>query len=244
MNNKFWIGGKHAVLAAIKNPNRSINKIVLDKSIDENDIKEIKFLSKNSIDLTEKEKIKKLFTDKEFVHQGYAAQISPLPSMPLNNFLKSISKENILLPILEDITDPGNLGSIIRSCVAYDIKHILIKENSFNEKSPYLYKAASGACEQIQFIKITNISTSIRVLQNSGFWIYGTDLSTDKYMNDLIIDRGKYAIIFGSEEKGIKKLTKENCDYLFKIKISKNIESLNVSNSCSIILNHFANKLK
>lgn len=244
MNNAFWIGGRHAVIAAIKNKNRKIERILVDQSLNKNDINEISNLYKKKIELIKKNQIKKLFLDKNFVHQGFAALLSPLGSVSLKDFIKLDLGNNILLPILEDINDPRNLGSILRSCVAFGAYYVIIKDNSINEKSPYLYKAASGACEKINFIKVSNISSAIKILKQQKFWIYGTDLKSSQYMHNIKLSTGRYAMIFGSEHSGIKRLTKENCDILFKIKMWGEIESLNVSSSCAIILNYFSNQLK
>ena len=243
MDNSYWIGGRHAVLAAIRNTNRNIKRLVLDKGLDNLDLNEVSS-SQKKFELANKDQIKKLFSDKDFVHQGYAALISPLKTLSLKEFLNSSIEKSLLLPILEDINDPRNLGSILRSCAAFGVKHVMIKDNSVNEKSAYLHKAASGACEKINFVKVSNISTALKVLKKEQFWVYGTDLQSNQFMHKIKLSEERYAVIFGSEQSGIKKLTKENCDSLFKIKMRGEMESLNVSNSCAIILNHFSNHLK
>lgn len=225
----FWIGGKNAVISAINNKNRDIKTLVTSRHYEE-------IKKKNSRNLLIKEVsdsfFSKIFKDKFFVHQHIAAEIFECEN---NNLEFEIKKLNKLI-ILDHVTDPRNIGSIIRTSVAFGVDGLIVKKKHFNSQSPYMYKTASGATEMIKIFKVINISQSIKILKKNNFWIYGLDAKAKKNIQDIKNLDEKIALVFGSEEKGIVKLILENCDEVCKINISKQIESLNVSNAVSATL--------
>ena len=133
-----------------------------------------------------------------------------------------------------------NIGSIIRSAVSFNIDGILVKDRSFPSKSKLMYKSASGGVEHIKIFKVSNIKTSIKFLKSRGFWVSAFDVQAkiDFTMHDW---KGKNILLFGSEGYGLKDKTIKIADNIFKININKNIESLNISNTVSIVT-HFINK--
>jgi len=148
------------------------------------------------------------------------------------------NKENNLNFIaLEEVTDPRNIGSIIRSAVAFGIDGIIVKERSFPSKSKLLYKSASGGTEHIKIFKVSNINTSLKYLKSKDFWISAFDISASK---DFTKNnwKGKNVLLFGSEGFGIKAKTLENSDFKFRVKMNGNIESLNISNTVSVVCHH------
>lgn len=232
-NNYFWIGGKNTVIEVIKNKKRGIKKILLSKN-------NSKTLPKNNIPfkVSNTSEIDKIFDDKDFVHQGIAALVKNTQTFK-DNHIKNIKKnENVI--ILDNIYDPRNIGSIIRSAVAFEIKYIIL-EKSVNINSHYLFKSASGATENIEFIKLSNLNNAITLLKKNNFYVYTSSLQAKKNLEDINFHTNN-CIILGSESRGVKKLLLKNSDETFKINQSKNIESLNVSNSAAIILNHLYQK--
>lgn len=232
-NNYFWIGGKNTVIKVIKNKKREIKKILLNKN-------NSKTLPKNNIPfkISNTSEIDNIFDDKDFVHQGIAALVKNTQTFK-DNHIKNIKKnENVI--ILDNIYDPRNIGSIIRSAVAFEIKYIIL-EKSVNINSHYLFKSASGATENIEFIKLSNLNNAITLLKKNNFYVYASSLQAKKNLEDINFHTNN-CIILGSESRGVKKLLLKNSDETFKIKQSKNIESLNVSNSAAIILNHLYQK--
>ena len=232
-NNYFWIGGKNTVIEVIKNKKREIKKILLNKN-------NSKTLPKNNIPfkISNTSEIDNIFDDKDFVHQGIAALVKNTQTFK-DNHIKNIKKnENVI--ILDNIYDPRNIGSIIRSAVAFEIKYIIL-EKSVNINSHYLFKSASGATENIEFIKLSNLNNAIALLKKNNFYVYTSSLQAKKNLEDINFHTNN-CIILGSESLGVKKLLLKNSDETFKIKQSKNIESLNVSNSAAIILNHLYQK--
>ena len=141
------------------------------------------------------------------------------------------------LVALEEVTDPRNIGSIIRSAVSFNIDGIIVKERSFPSESKLLYKSASGSVEQINIFEVANINTTLKYLKKKNFWICGFDKSGDK--NFTKHDwRGNNVLLFGSEGYGLKYQTKKKTDFIHKININKKVESLNISNSASIIFHY------
>ena len=152
-------------------------------------------------------------------------------------FIVENKNNNLNLVALEEVTDPRNIGSIIRSAVAFGIDGIIVKERSFPSKSKLLYKSASGGTEHIKIFKVSNVNTALKYLKTKDFWISAFDVSATK---DFTTNnwKGKNVLLFGSEGFGIKAKTLENSDFKFRVKMNNTIESLNISNTVSIVCHH------
>jgi len=152
------------------------------------------------------------------------------------NFLESlIEKENLLLLILEHITDPHNVGACIRSAAAAGVDAVIVPKNRSCHLTPTVRKISSGGAELIPFVVVTNIVRTINKLQSAGVMVYGTDMEASKFHNEVTYGE-KSALIIGSEEKGLKRLTLEKCDEIIRINMPGRIESLNASVSTGIML--------
>ena len=239
----FFIVGKHAVTEALKNPKRKVLRLFLTEeskktihrsSPKKNLIKDIKIFFKT------KKELDKYCKNEGIQHQGFIAEIEHLEGIELKQFIKN--KNNLTLACLDEITDPRNIGSIIRSAASFNIDGIIVKERIFPSESKLLFKSASGSVEHVNIFEVSNINTTLKFLRNENFWIYGFDANTEKDFTK--IDwKGNNVLLFGSEGYGIKMHTKKYTDFLVKIDISKNIESLNVSNSAAIAF-HYINQQK
>ena len=139
----------------------------------------------------------------ETSHQGLIAEVEQLEAITLKDFIKTNKNKNLNLIALEDVTDPRNIGSIIRSAVAFNIDGLIVKERSFPGKSKLLYKSASGGAEHLKIFKVSNINTSLKFLKSKDFWVSAFDVSSDKDFskNDW---KGKNILLFGSEGYGLK----------------------------------------
>ena len=239
----FLIIGRHAVTEALKNPKRKVHRLF----ITEDGIKKLNKDNQN-INLTGKthifykslKKIDNLCGKEDLSHQNIVAEIEELDEINLKDYVFKNKKENLNIIALEEVTDPRNIGSIIRSAVSFNIDGIIVKERSFPNKSKLLFKSASGGMEHINIFKVSNINTALRFLKSKGFWISGFDASAKKDFTENKWD-GKNILIFGSEGFGMSRNTKNNLDFSFKIKISDQMESLNIANSVSIIC-HYIHK--
>ena len=241
----FYIVGRHAVIAALKNPKRRVLRVFLTEdskknihksSQNENLLKNIKIFYKT------KKELDKYCSREGIMHQGLVAEVEHLEKLNLKEFVDQNSKkDNINIVALDGITDPRNIGSIIRSAASFGINGIIVKERSFPIESKLLYKSASGCTEIINIFEVTNLNTSLKYLKSKNFWISGFDAEGSKNFvdNDW---KGKNVLLFGSEGEGLKFQIKKNADFLFYIDIDKKVESLNVSNSASIVF-HYISKL-
>ena len=158
------------------------------------------------------------------------------------NFLENLfEKKNLLLLILEHITDPHNVGACIRTAAAAGVDAIIVPKNRSCHLTPTVRKISSGGAELIPFVIVTNIVRTINKLQSEGVMIYGTDMKASKLHNEITYG-DKSALIIGSEDKGLKRLTLENCDEIIKVNMPGRIESLNASVSTGIMLFQMINQ--
>ena len=152
-----------------------------------------------------------------------------------NDVESLFEKDNLLLLILEHITDPHNVGACIRTAAAAGVDAVIVPKNRSCHLTPTVRKISSGGAELIPFVVVTNIVRTINKLQSAGVMIYGTDMKASKLHNEITYG-DKSALIIGSEDKGLKRLTLENCDEIIKVKMPGRIESLNASVSTGIML--------
>jgi len=240
----FFIIGQHAVFEALKNPKRKVLKLFLTeeskknihkKSPNKNLLNDVKIYFKT------KKELDKYSTKEQLQHQGYVAEVEHLQKPELKEFIKE--KNNITLICLDGVTDPRNIGSLIRSAVSFDIDGIIIKERNFPNESKLMYKAASGAIEYINIFEVSNINSTLKNLKEKNFWVYGFDGNGKKNFTD-IKWKGNNILLFGSEGSGMHKHTSKYADFLVKIEINKKIESLNISNSAAIVFHHLSYQKK
>ena len=242
----FLIAGKHAVTEAIKNPRRKVLRIFLTEESkkklnrenqDKNLLKNIKVFYKTRKDLD------KLCSKDQISHQGLIAEIEHLEELKIKEYINQNSdKKNITFVALQGVTDPRNIGSIIRSAASFNIDGIIIEERSFPSESKLLYKSASGCIELLNIFEASNINTTLKYLKSNNFWINAFDSKCNKDFTKHDWD-GKNVLLFGSEGYGLKYQTKKNSDFILKININNNVESLNISNTASIVF-HYLNQIK
>ena len=242
-NSSFFIVGKHAVIEALKNPKRKVLRLFLTeeskKTIHRNSPRK-NLLKDQKIYFKTKKELDKYSKNDGIQHQGFVAEVEHLEKVELKSFVKN--KLNSTLVCLDEITDPRNIGSIIRSAASFNIDGIIIKQRLYPSESKLMYKSASGAIEAIQIFDVANINTTLKYLRENNFWVYGFDSNSEKDFTR-IEWKGNKVLLFGSEGYGIKMHTKKYTDFLVKINIDKKIESLNVSNSAAIAF-HYINSKK
>ena len=242
----FLIVGKHAVEEALKNPKRKIEKVFVTEDALKNLNREnqsLNLLKGINVFYKSRRELDNLCGRDEIAHQGLVAEVEQLEDLSLKDFIKETDKKNINFLALEDVTDPRNIGSIIRTAASFNIDGIIVKDRSFPSKSKLLYRSASGGTEHIKIFKESNINTSLKYLKSHNFWVSAFDVSGKK---DFTKNKreGKNVLLFGSEGFGLKHQTLKHSDFQFKINISKNIESLNISNSVAIVCHHINYTLK
>ena len=236
----FFIVGKHAVIEALKNPNRKVLRVFLTeeskKNIhrenqNQNLLKDVKVYFKN------KKELDKYTGNEDILHQGYVAELEHLDNLSLKEFIRN--KTDLTFACLDEVTDSRNIGSIIRSAASFNLDGIIIKERHFPDESKLMYKSASGSMEHINIFRVSNINTALKFLREKNFWIYGFTANADKDFTK--VDwKGNNVLLFGSEGYGLKYQIKKNADFLFKININKNVESLNISNGAAVVFHYLS----
>ena len=236
----FFIVGQHAVIEALRNPKRKVLRVFLTEDAKKNihrknprknvldDVK-IYFKSKKELDK---------YTNKEqLMHNGYVAEVEHLEQLELKEFIKD--KKECTFVCLDEVTDPRNIGSLIRSASSFNIDGLIIKERHFPSDSKLMYKSASGCIEHLNIFQVSNINSTLKNLKEKNFWVYGFDSRGKKNFTDIKWE-GKNVLLFGSEGFGMKEHTGKYADFFVKIDIENKIESLNISNSAAIVFHHLS----
>ena len=242
----FLIVGKHAVLEALKNPNRKIERVFLTEDAQKKLNREnqnLNLFKKVATFYKSRKELDNLSGRDETAHQGLIAEVEQLEDITIKEFVVKNKSKNINLIALEEVTDPRNIGSIIRSAVAFNIDGIIVKERSFPLKSKLLYKSASGGVEHLKIFKVANINTTLKFLKSKEFWVSAFDTSSEKDFTQHKWN-GKNILLFGSEGFGIKAKTLENSDFKFRVNMNNKIESLNISNTVSVVCHHIFQSIK
>ena len=236
----FLIVGRHAVTEALKNPRRKVHRLfitedALKKLNREN--QNINLIKKVHVFYKSKKEIDNLCGKEDISHQNIVAEIENFDEDSIKEFLQKKDSKNLNFLALEEVTDPRNIGSIIRCATSFNLDGLIVKDRTFPSKSKLLFKSASGGMEHLNIFKVSNINTTLRFLKTKGFWVSAFDSKSKK---DFIENKwtGRNVLLFGSEGFGLNKNTVTNSDFIFKIKINKRMESLNIANSVAIVCHH------
>ena len=222
---EYLIYGKHPALACINNVNRKIKQIFCTERLFEQYNSSIKQFSYKILKPTALDSIIKSTN-----HQGIIVSTQKVVK-PLQNLGTDASK----ILILDNITDPNNVGAIMRSAVAFGFDTIITSNNNSPPENGTIAKVSSGAIEYIDCIQVTNINSTIDCLKNKQFWIIGLDCKANADITHDLIRSPKIAIILGSEGQGLRPLVKKNCDLLLKIPMKQpDISSINVSAAAAV----------
>ena len=232
----YYVWGLHASIAALKNNNRNIVNIFCNQLVFDNYINE-KVKITNSIKILKNNDLNTLLENK-ITHQGIILETKPLNYPTLDDVIDS----NNIIIALDQVTDPQNVGAIIRTFNFFGGENLLITKDHSSEINGSLAKSASGALEYINIIKVTNLSMTLKKMKKKGFIIIGLDENSDVMLHNIKgYSDEKKVLVMGSEGKGLRRLTKENCDFL--VSIANNNDSdfntLNVSVSSALALYEF-----
>jgi len=231
------IEGRNAVIEALRT-NRTIEQILVASGDVTGSINVVLALAKDKKVVVKHVDRKKLDQISETgAHQGVIAQITPYKYFDVEDILEYAreKKEDPFIIILDEIEDPHNFGSIIRTAETCGAHGIIIPKRRNVGVTPTVYKSSAGAVEHVKISKVTNLNNTIDKLKEMGIWIYGADMSGESYCYDANFS-GPLALIIGSEGKGILKLTKTKCDILLRIPMVGKISSLNASVAGGILM--------
>lgn len=230
------IEGRNPVIEAIKN-NREIDKIMVANSAKEGSIKKIIGMAKEKnliIQYVDKNKLDEISTS--HAHQGVIAQVSEYKYWELEDLIQSVKEkgEDPFFIILDEITDPHNLGTIVRTADAVGAHGVIIPKRRSVHITPVVVKASAGAIEYVPICKVTNIVNTIKKLKDEGLWIAAADMDGEVFYEQNLT--GALGLVIGSEGFGISRLVKENCDFTVKMPMIGNVTSLNASVAGGILL--------
>lgn len=229
--------GRNAVIEALKS-DRTIECIYVSKGELEGSIKVALGLAKEKGAVIKEADRRKLDTMCDGLnHQGIIARVTPFKYCEVNDILEyaKSKEEQPFIVILDEIEDPHNLGSIIRTAELCGVHGIVIPKRRNVGVTSTVYKCSAGAIEHMKIAKVTNINSTIDMLKQQGIWIYGADIEGKDYSYNTDFS-GACALIIGSEGKGISNLTLKKCDLLVKIPMIGKINSLNASVAGGIMM--------
>ena len=236
--NQIILSGKHSILSALKNKNRKLYYLILTEESSKFWKEQIQVLNLSLVIKIKTKDELDLITNYQ-PHQNSILVTEPLDRISLDEFIFT-SKLRSDLPqriiILDQVTDPQNVGAIIRSAYAFNMDGVALSQSNSPTETSSMAKASSGAIEKIKIIQLSNMSREIKKLQAANFNVYGLAFGGSKNISELHSENGNVAIIVGSEGRGLRRLTKEKVDQLLEIPINKECESLNVANASSIAM--------
>jgi len=227
---RLWLWGIHACRAALKNSKRKCLRLVMTEPTSR-DLS----LSKETLSL----KVERLdamslshLLPEGAVHQGIAMEVAPLPEPSLTDLYE---KKSGVLVVLDQVTDPHNVGAILRTAKALGALGVVMTERNAPPLSGVLAKAASGALDLLPLWKVTNLARTLEDLKAKGFWTVGLDEHASRPLSKIELP-GKIALIMGAEGEGLRRLTQEKCDYLVKLPTHPEFPTLNVSVAMALAL--------
>ncbi len=258
--NKPTLYGLHAVREAWLNESRTIHTLYLTEQAQRGFEQTILEARKNGLrrpdpQIIEKHKLEKMLP-RGAVHQGIALSCTPAEEYDVQDFIiKSNTQDKTVLCILDQVTDPHNVGAILRSASAFGISGVIMQKKHAPTLDGVLAKTACGAVDHIPVAQATNLSRTIKELQDEGFFVYGMDEHSNKEIGDVMKNQKhrpsnttqkptdiceppdestKIVIVLGSEGDGIRRLVKDGCDEMVKLPTQGAIASLNVSNAAAV----------
>ena len=233
------IYGKNSIIEALNSGNREINKILISKNIhNDNKIEQIKEIAKNKgivFQFVGKEKFQSYA---ELNHQGVIAQISPIEYFELDDFIEDFSKKEKFgaIVMLDGVEDSHNLGAIIRTCVCAGVDGIIIPSRRNVLVNATVEKISQGAINHIPIIKVNSLINAVQKLKENDWWIVSTDASAKENYYDIKYNDMNFVLVMGAEHAGVSKSLLKASDFVVKIPMQNNFNSLNVSNAMSVVI--------
>jgi 23S rRNA (guanosine2251-2'-O)-methyltransferase len=225
---RFW--GKHAVYAALDNPNRVSRKLWATREA----ASAIVIPDGLTVAFADVADLGRMVPN-DAPHQGLVLEVDPLEDVWLDDLLADGANDTRPILVLDQVTDPHNVGAILRSAAAFDALGIVTQDRHAPPEGGALAKAASGALEIVPWVRVVNLSRALDAIGEAGYWRIGLTGHTDRLLGDAI-GMAKVALVLGAEGEGMRQNTEAHCDELAKLPISPKAESLNVSNAAAIAL--------
>ncbi|MCM8557666.1 23S rRNA (guanosine(2251)-2'-O)-methyltransferase RlmB [Sphingomicrobium sediminis] len=224
---RFW--GKHAVAAALDNPDRTVLKAWTTQEM----ANYMNFPSEVQVVRAEVTDLARLVPH-DAPHQGVVIECEPLEDIWLGDVLAEADEKSTIL-VLDQVTDPHNVGAILRSAAAFDVAAIVTQDRHAPPEGGALAKAASGALETVPWVRVVNLARALDEMAEAGFWRIGLAGEADTTLAEALGPK-RVALVLGAEGPGMRANVRDHCDALAKLPISERMESLNVSNAAAISL--------
>ncbi len=224
---RFW--GKHAVAAALDNAGRTVLRAWATREVSEH----MQFPKDVPLTLAEAADLARLVA-RDAPHQGVVIEVEPLEEQWLDGVLPDAPEGSLLL-VLDQVTDPHNVGAILRSAAAFGVAAIVTQDRHSPPESGTLAKAASGALERVPWIRVVNLARALEEIGEAGFWRIGLAGDAEQTLA-AALGPPRVALVLGAEGSGLRPNTREHCDALARLPIADAIESLNVSNAAAVAL--------
>src|SRR3569623_2134321 len=224
---RFW--GKHAVSAALDNPDRKVLKAWATREA----AQFMQFPQDVAVTIAEAPDLGRIVPS-DAPHQGVVIEVEPREDAWLDELLTSPPDRAVLL-VLDQVTDPHNMGAILRSAAAFGAIGIVPQDRHSPPESGVVAKAASGALERMPWVRVVNLARALEEIAEAGFWRIGRAGDTDMDLKDAL-GPDRVALVLGAEGAGLRHNTREHCDAVAKLPISDAIESLHVSNAAAVAL--------
>ena len=237
----LWLYGHHAVLAALANPDRRIERILAMKDVAERHATELQARKDIKTEIMSRDAMTERLPGGA-VHQGLAVLAAPLEDAVLEDVLARCADHALVLA-LDQVTDPHNVGAILRSAAAFGAAGVIVTERHAPSDTGVLAKAASGALELVPLVRAVNLVRALEQLKEAGFWSYGLDEKGDAPIGTLDF-AGRVVVVLGAEGEGLRRLTAEKCDRLVTIPTTQALGALNVSNAAAIASYEWARRKK
>jgi 23S rRNA (guanosine2251-2'-O)-methyltransferase len=224
---RFW--GKHAVAAALDNPERKVLRAWATRDASEF----MQFPKEVQVTLAEAPDLGRLVPN-DAPHQGIVIEVEPLEDAWLDDLLADAPERAVLL-VLDQVTDPHNVGAILRSAAAFGAVGIVTQDRHSPPESGALAKAASGALERVPWVRVVNLARALEQIGEAGFWRIGLAGEAEADLKSAL-GPPRVALVLGAEGAGMRQNTREHCDALARLPIADSMESLNVSNAAAVAL--------
>ena len=224
---RFW--GKHAVAAALDNPERKVLRAWATRD----SATFMQFPNEIPVTMADVTDLARLVPH-DAPHQGVVIEVEPLEDVWLDELVVADSERGVLL-VLDQVTDPHNVGAILRSAAAFGAVGIVTQDRHSPPESGVIAKAASGALERVRWARVVNLARALEEISEAGFWRIGLAGDAETQLRDALGPR-KVALVLGAEGAGLRPNTRDHCDALARLPIGSAVESLNVSNAAAVAL--------
>ena len=238
---RLWLYGIHPVLAALANPRRRALRVLMTADAEASLGARLEVLGQSHPGgLPAPEIVGRDILDRSLprgaVHQGVAAQVQGLDDTDIEDICRATEGlDNARVVVLDQVTDPHNVGAVIRSAAGFGVAAVVVPERNSPGDGGVLAKSASGALERVPLVRVVNLARALSRLKQAGFWCVGLDGDAQTPINEADLS-GRVALVLGAEGEGLRRLTREHCDLMVRIPLNKGVESLNVSNAAAIAL--------